>query len=220
MTGTAQTEHSLPGKGPSQEALNMEYLVTMTTCVPDGTSEQEVDDVRARESAHSRELAAQGQLLRLFRPPLKPGEWRTFGLFVATDEDQLEQILASMPLRVWRTDEVTPLSPHPNDPGLATGPGQIIEFLTTFTIEVPEGTPDQSVRETEAREAVCAHELAEEGHLERLWKLGPGRSLGLWRASGEAELQAILKSLPMDHWMNVETTPLTKHPGDPALGQT
>jgi hypothetical protein len=28
----------------------------------------------------------------------------------------LEEVLASMPLRVWRTDEVTPLSPHPNDP--------------------------------------------------------------------------------------------------------
>jgi muconolactone D-isomerase len=25
-------------------------------------------------------------------------------------------VLASMPLRIWRTDEVTPLSPHPNDP--------------------------------------------------------------------------------------------------------
>jgi hypothetical protein len=23
-------------------------------------------------------------------------------------------VLASMPLRVWRTDEVTPLAPHPN----------------------------------------------------------------------------------------------------------
>jgi hypothetical protein len=24
-----------------------------------------------------------------------------------------------MPLRVWRTDEVAPLAPHPNDPALA-----------------------------------------------------------------------------------------------------
>jgi muconolactone delta-isomerase len=52
----------------------------------------------------------------LWRPPLQPGEWRTLGLFAADDEHQLEQVLASMPLRIWRTDEVTPLSPHPNDP--------------------------------------------------------------------------------------------------------
>jgi hypothetical protein len=56
-----------------------------------------------------------------------------------------------MPLRVWRTDDVTPLSPHPNDPGLPTGPRQATELLTTFTITVPEGTPGQAVRDTEAR---------------------------------------------------------------------
>ena len=94
----------------------MEFLVTMTTHVPQGTSPEAVDDVRAREAAHSRELAQQGHLLRLWRPPLLPGEWRTLGLFAAHDGDQLEQVLASMPLRIWRTDEVTPLSPHPNDP--------------------------------------------------------------------------------------------------------
>jgi muconolactone D-isomerase len=97
----------------------VEYLVTMTTSVPDGTPREAVDDVRAREAAHSAELAAQGSLLRLWRPPLAPGEWRTLGLFAAPDAGQLEEVLASMPLRVWRTDEVTPLSPHPNDPAIA-----------------------------------------------------------------------------------------------------
>ncbi len=98
----------------------MEYLVTMTTHVPDGTSDEAVEAIRAREAAHSRELATQGHLLRLWRPPLQPGEWRTLGLFSAEDGDQLEEVLSSMPLRVWRTDEVTPLSPHPNDPALTT----------------------------------------------------------------------------------------------------
>jgi muconolactone delta-isomerase len=198
----------------------MEYLVTMTTRVPDGTPEHEVSEVRAREAAHSAELAAQGHLLRLFRPPLKPGEWRTLGLFAADDEDRLEEVLASMPLRVWRTDDVTPLSPHPNDPGQPAGPRRAAEFLTTFTITVPEGTPGQVVSQTEAREAERAHELAEQGHLERLWMLGPGHVLGLWQASDPAEMQAILKSLPMDSWMNVQTTPLTEHPNDPAIAGT
>jgi muconolactone D-isomerase len=38
----------------------MEYLVTMTTHVPAGTPPESVDDVRAREAAHTRELAEQG----------------------------------------------------------------------------------------------------------------------------------------------------------------
>jgi muconolactone delta-isomerase len=198
----------------------MEHLVTMTTHVPDGTPRQEVNDVRGREAVRSREPTAQGHLLRLFRPPLAPGQWRTLGLFAADDADQLEDVLASMPLRVWRTDQVTPLSPHPNDPGLLTGPRQATEFLTTFTITVPEDTPGQAVRDTEAREAERARDLAGQGHLERLWMLGPGRTLGLWRAASPAEMQAIVKSLPLDPWMNVEITPLTEHPSDPATAKT
>jgi muconolactone delta-isomerase len=198
----------------------VEFLVTMTTHVPQGTPEQEVNDIRAREAARSRELAAQGHLLRLFRPPLAPGEWRTLGLFAAADGNQLEEVLASMPLRVWRTDDVTPLSPHPNDPGRTAGPRHATEFLTRFTITIPEGTPSRAARETEAREAERARDLAGQGHLERLWMLGPGRALGLWRAADPAEMQAILKSLPLDPWMNVETTPLTEHPSDPAAAKT
>lgn len=195
----------------------MEYLVTMTTHVPDGTPDQAVTDVRSREAAHSSDLATQGYLLRLWRPPLRPGEWRSLGLFAAADDAQLEQVLASMPLRMWRTDEVTPLSPHPNDPDLPAKKGAT-EFLTTFTIVVPEGTPDRVIDDTEAREAQRANELAGQGHLLRLWRLpDESRALGLLRARDPAEMQAILRSLPLDAWMTVETTALTPHPSDPGL---
>ncbi len=194
----------------------MEYLVTMTTHVPEGTTEQAVDDVRAREAARSRELVAQGHLLRLWRPPLRPAEWRTLGLFAAAGDGELEAVLASMPLRVWRTDEVTPLSPHPNDPGLPAGTGGQ-EFLTTFAITVPAGTPGQAVADVEASEAERAKVLAARGHLRRLWTLpGEGRALGLWRAGGPDEVQAMLRSLPLDSWLTVDTTPLSPHPSDPA----
>jgi len=193
----------------------MEYLVTMTTNVPEGTPDEAVADIRAREAARSRELAKQRHELRLWRPPLQPGEWRTLGLFAADDDGQLEEVLASMPLRVWRTDEVTPLSPHPNDPGVTAGPTGP-EFLTTFVITVPEGTPGPAVADAEAREAERARELAGQGHLRRLWALpGQGRSLGLWQAAGPDEMQAILRSLPLDEWMTVQTTPLSPHPSDP-----
>jgi muconolactone delta-isomerase len=32
------------------------------------------------------------------------GEWRTLGLFATDDADQLQQTLASMPLKIWRND--------------------------------------------------------------------------------------------------------------------
>jgi muconolactone delta-isomerase len=195
----------------------MEYLVTMTTHVPDGTAPEAVDDVRAREAAHSSELAAEGSLLRLWRPPLQPGEWRTLGLFAAHDLGELEKVLASMPLRVWRTDDVTPLTPHPNDP--AADPANAgNEFFTVFVAAVPDGTPSGAVAEAEAQEAVRAKELGAQRHLIRLWELpGRGRALGLWRVADDSELQAMLESLPLRPYMTVDVTPLAEHPSDPAI---
>jgi muconolactone delta-isomerase len=195
----------------------MEFLVTMTTHVPDGTPQQAVDDVRTREAAHSRDLATDGHLLRLWRPPLQPGEWRSLGLFAAADAGRLEQTLASMPLRIWRTDEVTTLAPHPNDPDPSARLSQAgAEFLAAFTIAIQDGTPREAVETAEAAEAARARELAGQGHLERLWALpGQGRALGLYRASDGAEMAAIVKSLPLDPWMTTELTPLTAHPSDP-----
>ncbi len=204
----------------------MEYLVTMTTHIPAGTAETDIQDIRERETARSRELAAQGHLLRLWRPPLQPGEWRSLGLFAADGPDALEDVLASMPLRVWRTDEPTPLAPHPDDPARQPAlPGQTAqhpggsEFLTTFIVSIPGGTPAEEVDVIDAREADRARELAGQGHLERLWRLaGQGEAVGLWRAADAAEMQAILESLPLNDWMTVQTTtPLTPHPNDPPL---
>lgn len=204
----------------------MEYLVTMTTRVPEGTAEQEVDEMRAREAAHTRDLAAQGRVLRLWRPPLGPGEWRTIGLFTADGPEDLEQTLVSMPLRVWRTDEPVALVTHANDPGSGTVPlaASDGEYLVTFIVRVPEGTASQAIEDMTAREAQAAHEAAAEGRLVRLWVLPgrQGRNLGLWQAPTSDALQKILGSLPMTEagWLTVETTPLTRHPSDPATAGT
>ncbi len=161
----------------------MEYLVTMTTQVPAGTSEAEVDDVKAREAAHSRELATDGRLLRLWRPPLQPGEWRTLGMFDAADRTELEAVLRSMPLRVWRTDDIVPLRPHSNDPGREAArpqspapPEGSSEFFTTFTATVPPDAPSQLVDEANAKEATRA----------RNWPTwGPSSGFGNCRTGGE-----------------------------------
>ena len=191
----------------------MEYLVTMVTRVPDGTSAQEVGDVRAREAANTARLAADGKVLRLWRPPLGPGEWRSIGLFVAGDADELERTLAAMPLRVWRTDEVTPLGVHANDPG--PGAVEVVADWTEYLVTLVVGEPDDEA--AFAREAVRARELAAQGHLVRLWTLGERRFVGVWQAADPAELDEILRSLPLAKWLTIGTVPLTRHPSDPAV---
>ena len=207
----------------------MEYLVTMTTYVPDGTSEAAVADVRAREGAHTRELAAQGHVLRLWRPPLAPGEWRTLGLFAAADRGELEQILTSMPLRVWRSDQITELAKHPNDPAPSVqrqpqpGAGETpaAEFLNSFLAVIPDDAPAQVVADAKAGERRRTQQLAKEGHLIRLWLVAGwpdgSRAFGLWRAGDAAQVRTFLDSLPMAPWLTEEITPLVPHPSDPAV---
>ena len=94
----------------------MEYLTDMVTKVPDGTSSTKVDELRSAEAVRAADLAKAGHLVRLWRPPLGPGEWRSIGLFRAADEAELREILASLPLHVWMKVTIMPLNPHPNDP--------------------------------------------------------------------------------------------------------
>lgn len=96
-----------------------EFLVEITTTVPDGTSQDEADRRRAAEAVRAKELAATGNLARLWRPI---GELRSIGVWRATDEKELhEKVLGTLPLRPWMSITITPLESHPNDPGRADG---------------------------------------------------------------------------------------------------
>ena len=94
----------------------MEYLTDMVTRVPEGTSPTKVDELRSAEAVRASELTKAGHQVRLWPPPLGPGEWRSIGLFRAADEGELRDILASLPLHIWMQVTITPLTPHPNDP--------------------------------------------------------------------------------------------------------
>jgi muconolactone D-isomerase len=67
--------------------------------------DEPVDELRAAEAVRAAELAKAGHLVRLWRPPLGPDEWRSIGLF-----------RASLPLHIWMKVVITLLNPHPNDP--------------------------------------------------------------------------------------------------------
>ncbi|MEV8045259.1 muconolactone Delta-isomerase family protein [Streptomyces griseoluteus] len=92
-----------------------EFLVEITTTIPVGTPQEEVDRRRAAEAARARDLAATGHLARLWRPV---GELRSIGVWRGDDEEDLRAtVLDTLPLRPWMTFVITPLESHPNDPG-------------------------------------------------------------------------------------------------------
>lgn len=63
-----------------------EFMVELTTAVPEGTDPAEVDRRRAAEAVRAGELAEQGRLFRLRRPV---GEVRSVGIWRADDESDL-----------------------------------------------------------------------------------------------------------------------------------
>jgi muconolactone D-isomerase len=96
----------------------------------------------------------------------------------------------------------------------------MMEFLVDMVTTVPDGTTDAQVSEMRAQEAARSRELADHGHLLRLWRppLGAAkwRTWGLFQAADAAELESVLSSMPLRAWRHDTVTPLTAHPSDPA----
>jgi len=95
-----------------------------------------------------------------------------------------------------------------------------MEFLVEFEVEVPNGTPASEVEQRRRAEASAAARLVDEGHLLRLWRrtavTDDTTAIGLYAADSEAQLDGLLRALPLADWMQVTIIPLAPHPNDPA----
>jgi muconolactone delta-isomerase len=96
-----------------------------------------------------------------------------------------------------------------------------VEFLVEFKVSIPAEAPEPEVNERVDAEAMVAADLARRGHLVRLWKplaeQGEITAVGVYRAGSQAELDTLLRALPLDGWMQVAVTPLEVHPNDPTV---
>ena len=94
-----------------------------------------------------------------------------------------------------------------------------MELLVEFEVNVPDGAPETEVSERKNAEVSAAAKLAHEGHLVRVWTpvvaADEARVLGPYRADSEAQLDDLLRALPLYDWMRVTVTPLQPHPNDP-----
>jgi muconolactone D-isomerase len=95
-----------------------------------------------------------------------------------------------------------------------------MEYLVDFTIDIPDGTSSTDVDSRSRAEAERVDALGREGHALRVWRPLPDngrwRAIGLYRADDDAELNAILETLPLHSWMKISVQALAPHPNDPA----
>jgi muconolactone D-isomerase len=94
-----------------------------------------------------------------------------------------------------------------------------MEFLVEFIVEAPPGTPASEVDTRWREEGVAARELADHGHLIRLWsrEISPPKksAVGIYVADTREQLDGLMKALPLYDWMQIGVTNLLPHPNAP-----
>jgi muconolactone D-isomerase len=96
----------------------LEFLVEIEVRWPPDGDHAQRDLLVKAERDRSRQLAAEGVLLRLWRVP---GRWANVGLWQADDATALHEALTSLPFYPWLDILVRPLAEHPNDPQSGSG---------------------------------------------------------------------------------------------------
>jgi muconolactone D-isomerase len=104
-------------------------MVAFDANVPDGAPSRRGRGAAERRGGRAK-LAEEGHLVRIWKPPVAPGEIKALGLYRAKgrrktgetsgrddSETQLDGLLGALRLADWIGVTVTPLEPHPNDPG-------------------------------------------------------------------------------------------------------
>ncbi len=94
----------------------MQFLVDFDVVVPEGVPDSVVRQREVAEADTAARLAADGQLLRVWKRPAGHGTSTVLGLYDANNASELDDILRNLPLYDWMRIVITPLDPHPNDP--------------------------------------------------------------------------------------------------------
>jgi muconolactone D-isomerase len=89
----------------------MLFHVHMTVRLPHGLPAAEAEAIKAREKAYSQELQRSGQWIHLWRVV---GEYANISVFDVKSNDELHQLLSTLPLFPYMEIKVTPLTDHPS----------------------------------------------------------------------------------------------------------
>jgi muconolactone D-isomerase len=89
----------------------MLFLVRMQVNLPDTLSAERADQLKLDEKNLAQELQRSGKWRHLWRVV---GQYANVSVFDVASNDELHQILSSLPLYPYMNIEVTPLAQHPS----------------------------------------------------------------------------------------------------------
>ncbi|QCB96099.1 muconolactone Delta-isomerase [Arthrobacter sp. PAMC25564] len=88
-------------------------------------------------------------------------------------------------------------------------------FLVRMDVNIPVDMPSEKAAEIKAVEKAYSQNLQREGKWRHIWRVvGEYSNYSVFDAESNDELHEMLSGLPLFPYMDIEVTPLAKHPSD------
>ena len=86
-------------------------------------------------------------------------------------------------------------------------------FHVRMEVRMPHDMPAEHANEIRAREKAVAQDIQRQGKWPHLWRIaGRYANVSIFDVADADELHALLTSLPLFPFMDIEVTPLARHP--------
>ncbi|RTR06498.1 muconolactone Delta-isomerase [Halomonas nitroreducens] len=86
-------------------------------------------------------------------------------------------------------------------------------FQVAMTVKLPPDMPAERAAEIKATEKAYAQKLQRAGKWRHLWRVaGSYANVSIFDVQDNAELQEIVSNLPLFPYMEINVTPLCRHP--------
>lgn len=94
------------------------------------------------------------------------------------------------------------------------------EFLVRIRVNLDPGLDADTRQALTSAERARGEELVRGGSVRAIWRIpGTAGNVGIWLAEDATALNALLSSLPLFLYMDIEVTALAEHPLGPILAE-
>ncbi|MOA33640.1 Muconolactone Delta-isomerase [compost metagenome] len=86
-------------------------------------------------------------------------------------------------------------------------------FLVRMDVRIPHDLPAEQVNEIKLREKAYSQELQRDGRWQSIWRVvGEYANYSIFDVASNDELHDLLQGLPLFTYMDIDVTPLARHP--------
>ena len=86
-------------------------------------------------------------------------------------------------------------------------------FLVRMDVRIPHDLPAEQANEIKAREKAYSQDLQRDGRWQSIWRVvGEYANYSIFNVDSNDELHGLLQGLPLFPYMDIQVTPLARHP--------